>query len=145
MIVITDSNIVFSALYSPNGVIASILKNKGHVQLFAPDYLVIEVKNHLDKIIENRKTSKRKILLELNSFLENITIIEVDKIPKSTVVQAVEMVKDIDVDDIFFVALHLYKKHKIWTSDKVLIDGLEKKGFKICITTAELKAKLYKK
>jgi len=45
----------------------------------------------------------------------------------------------------FFVALNLYKKHKIWTSDKVLIKGLEKKGYKMCITTKELKSKLYKK
>jgi hypothetical protein len=29
MIVITDSNIIFSALYAPKGVISSILKNKG--------------------------------------------------------------------------------------------------------------------
>lgn len=145
MIVITDSNIIFSALYAPKGVISSILKNKGKIQLFAPDYLIIEVKNHLTDIIESRKVTKRQILSELNSLLENINIIEVDNIPKKDVVKAVEIVKDIDIDDTFFVALHLYKKYKIWTTDKQLRVGLEKKGYSICVNTLELKNKLYKK
>jgi predicted nucleic acid-binding protein len=55
------------------------------------------------------------------------------------------MVKEIDVDDTYFVALHLYLGHKLWTSDKKLIAGVEAKGYKIFITTAELRKKLYKK
>jgi hypothetical protein len=43
------------------------------------------------------------------------------------------------------VALHLFKKHKIWTGDKVLINGLQSKGYDICVTTTELKTKMYKK
>ncbi len=145
MIVITDSNVVFSALYTPNGVIANILKSERKFQLFAPDYLIFEVKNHLEDIIEYRKITKKEILIELNALLENITIIKVADIPKEHVVKAVEIVKDIDSDDAFFVALHLYKKHKIWSTDKKLYKPLIAKGYNIFITTAELKAKIYKK
>jgi predicted nucleic acid-binding protein len=49
MIVVTDSNIIFSALYTPNGVIASILKNKNKIQLLAPNFLILEVKIILTK------------------------------------------------------------------------------------------------
>jgi len=45
----------------------------------------------------------------------------------------------------FFVALNLYKKHKILTMDKVLIKGLQKKGYTICIITTELKNSLFKR
>ena len=141
MIVITDSNILFSALKSPNGVVAKILTHKSNIQFYAPNYLIDEIKRHSGKISVNKK----EVLARLNILLGKIEIIDVDKIPKEKVFQAIEIVKDIDIDDAFFVALHLFKKHKIWTSDKVLIKGLEQKGFKICVTTSELKLKLYKK
>lgn len=59
--------------------------------------------------------------------------------------KAYQVVRDIDPEDVFFVALHFFIKHKIWTSDKILINGLKSKGYDICITTEELKQKLYYK
>ena len=141
MIVITDSNILFSALISPNGTVAKILTDKSNIQFYAPNYLIEEIRRHSGKISDNKK----EVLARLEILLERIEIIDVDTIPKEKVIQAIEIVKDIDLDDAFFVALHLFKKHKIWTSDKVLIKGLERKGYKICVTTSELKSKLYKK
>lgn len=82
---------------------------------------------------------------ELEAILSKIKVVENNHVPKKYIVEAVKIVADIDYDDAFFVALHLYKKHKIWTSDKVLINGLEKKGYVICITTAEVRTHLYKK
>lgn len=141
MIVITDSNILFSALKSPNGTVAKILTSKSNIQFFAPNYLIEEIKRHSGKISDD----KNDVLNRLEILLEKVEIIDVDAIPKDKVLQAIEIVKDIDIDDAFFVALHLFKKHKIWTSDKVLIKGLERKGYKICVATSELKLKLYKK
>jgi predicted nucleic acid-binding protein len=42
------------------------------------------------------------------------------------------------LDDIAFVALSKQLRCKLWTGDKVLIDGLHKKGFKNTISTNEL-------
>ena len=83
MIVITDTNIFYSALIAPNGEIATILKDR-NMQFIAPDFIIEEVKEHLDVI----KAGRRK-----------------DKAEKIT--------KDIDVDDIPFIAFHLQYKHKI--------------------------------
>ncbi len=45
-----------------------------------------------------------------------------------------------------FIALHLQIKHKIWTSDKVLVKGLTEKGYGHFFTsTEELSQHLYKK
>ena len=141
MIVITDSNILFSALKSPNGTVAKILTSKSKIQFYAPNYLIEEIKRHSGKISDR----KQDVLNRLEILLKKVEIIDVAAIPKDKVLQAIEIVKDIDIDDAFFVALHLFKKHKIWTSDKVLIKGLERKGYNICVTTSELKLKLYKK
>lgn len=59
--------------------------------------------------------------------------------------KAVEIVSDIDKDDAPFLALHFYKKHKIWTGDRILIDGLTAKGYDIFVTTTQLQDKLYKR
>ena len=145
MIVITDSNIIFSALISPNGTVAKIFKSKSNIQFIAPNFLLIEVKNHFEKIASNTSLNRNQLKVELDFLLEKIKFINIEAIPKEKIKEAYEIVKDIDEEDTYFVALHLYKKHKIWTSDKVLINGLKKKGYAICVTTAELKSRLYKK
>jgi predicted nucleic acid-binding protein len=121
MIVITDSNIIFSALITPKGVVAQILNSKSNIQFFAPNYILEEVNNHFDKILELSTFSKIELINKISFYREKISMIETKIIPKEIIIQATEIVKDIDEYDMFFVALHLYKKHKIWTSDKVLI------------------------
>jgi len=46
MIVITDSNIIVSALISSAGVVASIFKEKSNLQFIAPTQLLEEVNEH---------------------------------------------------------------------------------------------------
>ena len=69
MIVIADSNIFYSALIAPNGEIANILRDK-NMQFIAPDFIIDEVKEHLDIIEASRKKdkTKKKILADLNNF-----------------------------------------------------------------------------
>ena len=59
MIVIADSNIFYSSLITPNGSIATILKDK-NMQFLAPDYIIEEVKEHLDDIAKRIKNTKSK-------------------------------------------------------------------------------------
>jgi len=44
----------------------------------------------------------------------------------------------------WFIAFSLWLDARLWSADKQLIEGLEKKGFKNFITTAEL-MQFYKK
>ena len=108
MIVIADSNIFYSALIAPNGEIANILRDK-NMQFIAPDFIIDDVKEHLDIIEASRKKdkTKKKILADLNYLLEKITIISLDKIDKEYLQEAFTIVKDIDEDDYPFIALHL--------------------------------------
>ena len=147
MTVIAYSNIFYSALITPNGYIATILKDK-NLQFLAPDYIIEEVKEHLDDIykrIKNVKT-KKQLLAELMCILENVKIIALSTLNKKNIQKAITIVEDIDEDDYPFIALYLQYKHKIWTQDQVLIDSLTKKGYQhFFITTEELGKYLYKK
>ena len=140
MIVIADSNIFYSALIAPNGEIANILRDK-NMQFIAPDFIIDEVKEHLDII-----KTKKKILADLNYLLEKITIIPLNKISDEYLQKAFTIIKDIDEDDYPFIALHLQIKHKIWSRDQILINGLTAKGYgHFFITTEQMKKYLYKK
>ena len=147
MIVIADSNIFFGALITPNGELATILKDK-NMQFLAPDYILEEVKEHLDIIQKKRKKdkTKRKILADLASLIKNITIVPLEELTKKNIQKAFSIVKDVDEDDYAFIAMHLQYKHKIWSRDEELINGLTEKGYgDLFISTDEVRKHLYKK
>lgn len=146
MIVISDSNIIFSCFYAPNGVVATILnEKKSKIQLIAPSYLLEEVMEHLPSLMKNTNRTEKQALDFLKNIIKNITFYSKKDILKKYGDKAEKIVSDIDIDDAPFVALHLQEGHKIWTGDKILINGLKEKGYDICITTEELKRYLYKK
>lgn len=146
MIVISDSNIIFSCFYAPNGVIANILCNKKNpIQFIAPDYLLEEVEEHLPEIMGKVNMTKKEALTFLKEVTKNITFYKLEQIPSKYTSQAKKIVRNIDIDDYPFVALHFQEGHKIWTCDFKLINGLKEEGLDICITTSELKSKTYKK
>lgn len=145
MIVISDSNIVFSAIITPKGVIASILTKESKIQLIAPTYLIEEIEKHSKKTCDYLNIDKNEFNKRLTLFTSRIKFIDSEKIPKKYINEALEIVSNIDYDDFVFVALNRYKKYKLWTGDKFLIKGLKLKGYDICITTSELKKHIYKK
>ena len=146
MIVISDSNIIFSCFYTPNGVIASILKNKKNkLQFIAPSFLLEEVKEHLPEIMKDNLLTKRKANVLLKEFTQNITFYELKDIKKQNREKASKIAKNIDPDDYIFISLHFEKGHKIWTCDNILSKRLKEMGYDICISTQELKTNIYKK
>ena len=147
MIVIADSNIFFASLIAPTGEIATILKDK-NMQFLAPDYIIEEVKDHIDIIQKKRKKNKtkRQILVDLDLLLKNITIIPLEELSNKNIQKAFSIVKDIDEDDYAFIAMHLQYKHKIWSRDEELINGLTERGYgHFFISTDEVRKYLYKK
>lgn len=64
MIVITDSNIIISALISPSGVVSSIFKEKSNFQFTAPDFLKDEIDFHWRKIEQHTPLSHNELKKE---------------------------------------------------------------------------------
>lgn len=72
-----------------------------------------------------------KIIKEIDFINENI-------IPQIFINEAFEFCNGVDEKDTIFIAMSFYLDCPIWTGDKVLIEGLSKKGFKNFITSAEI-------
>ena len=145
MILITDSNILFSAVVKPNSLISKILKKERNFQFVAPNYLLEEFKKHRKNLEEGSGLSANDFKKEWESIKSRIQFIKMTDIPKDIFFKSYEIVKDIDEWDVYFVALHFKTGHKLWTGDKALISGLKNKGYEICVTTEDLKEHLYKK
>ena len=145
MILITDSNIIISALITPKGIMASIFKQKSRLQFTAPDYIFEEIAEHWDKIVECSDLTEKQLKEELKYYKERIKLSYVNEIPTPILLKAHNLVNDIDQDDTFFIALHLHTGHKIWSGDKQLKKGLTAKGYgHFFVTTEELKQRIYK-
>ncbi len=144
MILITDSNILISALITPKGIMASIFKQKSHLQFTAPDYIFEELKEHWQKVVECSDLTEKQLKEELKYYKTRIKLSYVSEIPTPTLLKAHALVDDIDEDDTFFIALHLHTGHKIWSGDEKLKKGLTAKGYGHFFTsTEELKKHLY--
>lgn len=146
MILITDSNILFSALIKPTGIVASILKKEKKFQFVAPNYLKEEIRIHWDKIKNGTDLSVKELQKEWKFYQEHIHFFDEYEISDEDFYKAYEVVKDIDEKDVIFVASHFHTKLKVWSSDETLVKAVREKGYtKIFITTSELKKQLYKK
>lgn len=139
MKVVVDSNIVFSAMLNPESSIGDIILNSQDTfSFYACEYLREEIMDHKDKIIKLTGYNEREYSEVLLLVYKQVDFFSESTIPFEFWQKAADLVRDIDMDDITFVALSLFLDIKLWTGDKLLIGGLSKKGFKNIITTQEM-------
>jgi predicted nucleic acid-binding protein len=137
---IVDTNIVFSTLLNPHSAIGEILMNiQDDFIFFAPELLKEELKRYAPKIAAYSKLDQ-KALFEIEALvLSTINFVSEELISEQSWIRAFALTSDIDEDDTPFIALGIELNAKLWTGDKVLSNGLAKKGADIIITTASLK------
>ena len=139
MKIVVDTNIVFSAILNSDGKIGDLLLNSGkYIDFYSADYLRYEIGNHYDKLSKISKQSFDKISKTEYFVTKEITFISEEQISENIWRSSYDLVRDIDLDDIAFVALAKHFRCKLWTGDGVLIRGLQKNGFKNLISTNEL-------
>lgn len=139
MRVVVDTNIVFSAILNSDGKIGDLLLNSGRIiEFFSVEYLRHEIRNHYDKLSTISKQSIDNINNIEYFVAKEIEFISEEQITETNWKAAYKLVKDVDLDDIAFVALCKHLKCKLWTGDKVLIRGLHRNGFLNTILTDDL-------
>ena len=132
MKIIVDSNIIFSSLVNQLSSISDVLFRKEY-DFIMPKYAYIELFKYKERIIHFSRHNEEEILEILYKLLKNINIFDENLITPNALREAYRLVKDIDERDIIFVALTIELDGLLWTGDKKLITGLQKKKFnKIC-------------
>jgi len=137
--IVVDTNIVFSALLNANSRIASILLDiKPKHSFYTTNQLLIEIEEHRNKLKKLTLLSDLELSGLISVVTYKIKFINIDLIPSEIYLKAKNLTANIDVDDTEFVALTEYLNAKLWTGDKVLINGLKQKGWSQFISTNEL-------
>ncbi len=118
MNIIIDSNILFSALIR-DSTIRKLILDCDEVFLF-PEYIFEELEEHKEELLRKSKMFEE----EFNDLLQLI-LKKVKVIPNIVLIpyreEAVEIIKDIDIDDVIFIACALaYSDSAIWSEDKAL-------------------------
>ncbi len=139
MIIVVDTNIVFSAILNTNSTIGDLILNSQNIfQFHSCNFLLNEIDNHWEKLKRISKLNTSDLSESRYLILKNIFFVSEQQIPVQYRISAHELVKDVDIKDVAFVALNEFQKSFLWTGDKVLIKGLKNKGYKNVITTKEL-------
>ena len=139
MRIIVDANIVFSGILKSDGNIGDLLINSGtKFKFISPDFLRIEIQRHHDKLVKISKLTLEQVLESEYQICKSISFISDEQISISNWDFAENLVHDIDIKDVSYIAFSKQFKAKVWSGDKVLIKGLAQKGFINFITTKEL-------
>lgn len=129
MKIVVDTNIIFSGLLSPNGTISDLLLNSsGIFDFYAPTYLLDELENHKEKLLKMTGYSEKELDFLQRNLFKKIDLIDLESIRELTWEKAIELTKNVDEFDAPFIALALELDSPLWTGDKKLIKGLNKKG-----------------
>ena len=98
----------------------------------------VEISNHWLKLKRISKLSENELQEARLRVFAKIHFVNEELIPKKTWLASEEIAKDIDIDDVDFIALTKHLKAYLWTGDKELYSGLKKKKFKSVVNTKEL-------
>ena len=139
MRVVIDTNIAFSAILNTNSLIARIiLQPKSRLNLYSTDLLLIEIEEHKEKLKRLGNFTDIELNKSISIISSRIRFIDAKLIPPSVLKNSEKLLLDIDIDDTEFVALTTHIRGRLWSGDKILQNGLIKKGWNKFISTDEL-------
>ena len=142
MKIVVDSNIVFSSILNTQGKLGQLLINGARFfDFYSIRLLKEEILEHKNKIMKLSGFDELQFQQTYQLIIDKIQFIDDILLSDNDIEKAEELVKDIDDNDLLFVALNNHLHSILWTGDKKLVNGLKHKGYNRLITTEELYVK----
>ena len=141
MIVVVDSNILFSACISAEreNRISEVLFNRlPYLQRISCYYAIAELFKHQEKLKKASKLSADNLSSLLYAIFKQVEFYNEDTIDQINWLETDRLTKEVDSKDITFVALALQTGGLLWTGEKKLANHLKTFGFESVVNTAEL-------
>jgi predicted nucleic acid-binding protein len=129
MRVVVDANVVFSCFLGRSSYFRNALFNAENVY-FAPNFLLAEIFKHKSHLLKRSSITEPELLELLVLVLEQIRFVNEQSLSISSRKEALSLCSHVDPCDTPYVALALDLEAHLWTTDKVLKDGLSRQGFR---------------
>jgi predicted nucleic acid-binding protein len=127
--VVIDANRIFSELIGANHRLRQVMASLPDTQFYCPKYVLVELFKHKERIAAATGLDETSLLDLLNTLLQRIRFFDEDAISIGNWTESWRLCRDVDENDVAYVALTLELKGRLWTSDRKLEIGLGKKGF----------------
>ncbi|MBO0933058.1 PIN domain-containing protein [Fibrella aquatilis] len=138
-IIVVDANILMSALITQQGKIAfALLEASERYRLVSCHFLYVELFKHKDKLVKLSGLDEPDFLDFLLGILNRVEFQSESLLPVDVVNKARLLVADIDPRDIYYVALTIHLRARLWTGDRKLAEALQKKGISFLCSTADV-------
>ena len=130
---------MFSAILNPDNPIGLLLMTSFQTHNFyTVSLLKEEIYKHQNKILKISGYTLKQFEEVYNLILSKLSFIDDVLISDESLNQAIELVKNIDINDALFVALSIQTESILWTGDKKLYNGLKLKGYDEIMLTDEI-------
>ena len=126
--VIVDTNVLFSALLNTRSGFAEVLLKSEH-QFFIGEQVLVELFKRKEKLVRLSQLSEDDVARLYHALLRRLTLYKEDLLSRESRTAAYALCRDIDETDTPHVALALELQGLLWTGDKALKRGLQRKGF----------------
>lgn len=127
--VIIDANRIFSELIAANSRLRKLFASRRDLAFVCPKYVLVELFKHKERIAAASGLNEPELLALLHTLIEHIHFFDEDAISIGNWAEAWRLCRDVDDNDVAYVALTLELNGHLWTSDRELESGLRKKGF----------------
>ena len=126
---------MFSCLISGNDKYKRIFKE---CRLYLPDFALSEIQEHQAEILAKTKIPPSDLRSFTLSLFDYMIVVPNFLISTESYFEAFHLCKDIDEDDTVYLALSIEFKLPLLTNDRILAEGLRRKGYENVITLTEL-------
>jgi predicted nucleic acid-binding protein len=123
---VLDTNVIMSMLISGKSSYKPIVMFNRFVTI---DYLFNEIDEYKMTIFEKTKLERNQLIEYSNQIFSKVTVLPRYVVNDENLKKAATLTRDIDFDDVWFVALSLEYNLTLLTRDEKLFKGLRKKGF----------------
>lgn len=128
---VVDANVLISIIISGKSSYKPILT---FFDFYTPDFVFEEIDKYKMTILEKSKLSREELQRFTFFMFNHVSVIPRIVISEEAIEKALELIKDIDIKDLSYVALAIELDCVLLTRDKQLIKGVKKKGFRKIMT-----------
>jgi len=124
---IIDFNILFSSMLSGKSFYKTLFRNNN---FYTPDFIFVELQKYESQIIDNTKLELEQLISYSKFLFNHLKVFPNLVITIKSKQYAFDLIKDIDLKDITYLALSIELEIPLITRDEILFNGLRKKRYK---------------